>query len=79
MFEAPSPKDLERMCLNLPIFPLPRFSLFPYTLTHLHVFEPRYVQLVESTLLSKQRNNWWFCLNSSVSSGGLKSFARTVL
>jgi Lon protease-like protein len=47
MFECPSVKDLKRLCLDLPIFPLPRFSLFPYTLTCLHVFEPRYVQLVE--------------------------------
>ena len=47
MFEHPSKKDLKHLCLDLPIFPLPRFSLFPYTLTCLHVFEPRYVQLIE--------------------------------
>ena len=48
MFECPSAKDLRNLCLDLPIFPLPRFSLFPYTLTCLHVFEPRYVQLIKN-------------------------------
>ena len=50
MFKCPSREELEALCTKLPIFPLPRFSLFPYTLTHLHIFEPRYVQLVEQVL-----------------------------
>ena len=31
----------------MPLFPLPRVVLFPGTLLRLHVFEPRYVQLLD--------------------------------
>jgi len=33
-----------------PLFPLPRVFLFPGTLVPLHIFEPRYVQMVEDLL-----------------------------
>jgi len=39
---------------SVPVFPLPTFVLFPQTTTRLHVFEPRYRQLV-SDALSTQR------------------------
>lgn len=34
----------------LAVFPLPDMTLFPHTLLPLHIFEPRYRQLVEETL-----------------------------
>ena len=38
--------QLERVCMELPIFPLPRLVLMPGDLLPLHVFEPRYRALV---------------------------------
>lgn len=35
---------------SLPLFPLPRFVLFPRTHAPLHVFEPRYVAMMEKVL-----------------------------
>jgi Lon protease-like protein len=34
----------------VPVFPLPRFVMFPYITTPLHVFEPRYRRMIESRL-----------------------------
>ena len=42
----------------MPLFPLPRVVLFPGTLLRLHVFEPRYVQLLEHV----QKNNGLFAV-----------------
>ena len=42
----------------MPLFPLPRVVLFPGTLLRLHVFEPRYVQLLEHA----QNNNGIFAV-----------------
>ena len=39
--------QLEAMCRELPIFPLPRLVLMPGELLPLHVFEPRYRELVK--------------------------------
>ena len=38
--------ELARVCESLPIFPLPRLVLMPGDLLPLHVFEPRYRELV---------------------------------
>jgi uncharacterized protein len=38
--------DIEAICQNLPVFPLPRTVLMPGALLPLHVFEPRYRELV---------------------------------
>ena len=35
---------------RLPIFPLPRVQLFPHALLPLHVFEPRYREMVKDAL-----------------------------
>src|SRR3954468_6937935 len=35
---------------GLPIFPLPRVQLFPHALLPLHVFEPRYRDMVKDAL-----------------------------
>ena len=35
---------------SLPIFPLPNFTMFPHTMTRLHVFEPRYRMMVAEAL-----------------------------
>ena len=43
----PSQDILLHACTCMPLFPLPRVVLFPGTLLRLHVFEPRYVQLLE--------------------------------
>jgi Lon protease-like protein len=44
------PVPLSRALRSLPIFPLPRVTLFPHTLLPLHVFEPRYRALVRDVL-----------------------------
>jgi len=41
-----TPEELQEACLGMPLFPLPRVVLFPGVLLRLHVFEPRYVQLL---------------------------------
>ncbi|HJV89024.1 MAG TPA: LON peptidase substrate-binding domain-containing protein [Holophagaceae bacterium] len=38
----------------LPLFPLPQVLLFPHTFLPLHIFEPRYRQLVTEALVSHQ-------------------------
>ena len=35
---------------RIPVFPLPDFVLFPNTLVPFHIFEPRYVQMMEDCL-----------------------------
>jgi len=40
---------------SIPIFPLPGLVLFPRTMVPLHVFEPRYVQMVRDALASDGR------------------------
>lgn len=54
----PSVQTLEQACQSMPIFPLPRVVLFPGTLLRLHVFEPRYVQLLEHI----QEKDKLFCI-----------------
>lgn len=41
--------------IQIPIFPLPDVVLFPNTLLPLHVFEPRYRQMVEDALAGDRR------------------------
>jgi len=48
--EVDVPEDLEAALEELPLFPLPQAVLFPGALLPLHVFEPRYRQLVEDVL-----------------------------
>ncbi len=38
--------------LNIPLFPLPETVFFPHTLLPLHVFEPRYKEMVSDALAS---------------------------
>ena len=52
---ADGPSELLSSALDaLPIFPLPRTIFFPHTLMPLHIFEPRYRQLIEQVLASHQ-------------------------
>jgi len=41
--------------IQIPIFPLPDVVLFPHTLLPLHIFEPRYRQMVEDALAGDRR------------------------
>ena len=50
MIELPDTATLVQACENLPVFPLPGVVLFPHTVIRLHVFETRYVQLLEDCL-----------------------------
>jgi len=36
--------------MHAPIFPLPTVNLFPETTASYHIFEPRYVEMIESVL-----------------------------
>jgi Lon protease-like protein len=45
--------ELEAACKQLPLFPLPNTVLMPGSVLPLHVFEPRYRQLVEDCLSGK--------------------------
>ena len=40
----------EHQLEGIPVFPLPDFVLFPNTLVPFHIFEPRYVQMMEDCL-----------------------------
>ena len=50
MFQLPSQSELEAACASMPVFPLPGVVLFPHTVLQLHVFEPRYVELLQNSL-----------------------------
>jgi Lon protease-like protein len=39
----------------VPVFPLPNVVLFPHTMLPLHIFEPRYRQMVEDALQGEKR------------------------
>ena len=52
MIELPETSTLAQACENLPVFPLPGVVLFPHTVIRLHVFEPRYVELLKDCLSS---------------------------
>ncbi len=54
----PNFESIQKACSNMPLFPLPRVVLFPGTLLRLHVFEPRYVQLLEHV----QKENGLFAI-----------------
>jgi len=41
--------------IQIPIFPLPDVVLFPHTLLPLHIFEPRYRQMVQDCLAGDKR------------------------
>ena len=58
MSVLPSAKIIQDACSAMPLFPLPRAVLFPGTLLRLHVFEPRYVQLLEDV----QKGNGLFAI-----------------
>lgn len=45
-----SPGEAERRSCLAPVFPLPGVFLFPRTLMPLHIFEPRYRQMIEDSL-----------------------------
>ncbi len=38
----------------LPVFPLPEFALFPHTLAPFHVFEPRYLDMLDHCLADRR-------------------------
>ncbi len=46
----PPPPPTDAQLASLPVFPLPRVVFFPGTALPLHVFEPRYLALVEQCL-----------------------------
>ena len=46
MNEFPDISILEHASQSMPLFPLGRTVLLPHTVLPLHVFEPRYVQLI---------------------------------
>jgi Lon protease-like protein len=48
------PLKLAEACASLPLFPLPGMALMPGSLLPLHVFEPRYRQLVEDCLAGER-------------------------
>lgn len=43
------------MSLHVPIFPLPHTVFFPHTTLPLHIFEPRYRQMVADCLMGEKR------------------------
>ncbi len=51
----PSPLSPGSSLRGLPIFPLPDAVLFPNTLLPLHVFEPRYLALLEAVMRGNRR------------------------
>jgi uncharacterized protein len=50
LIEIPGKDELSGALGGMPLFPLPQAVLFPNTILRLHVFEPRYVQLLEDCL-----------------------------
>ena len=54
MINLPSQEELSEACAFMPLFPIPQVVLLPNTLLRLHVFEPRYVQLLEDSLQSNR-------------------------
>jgi len=42
--------NFEAACTTMPIFPLPEVVLIPHTVLPIHVFEPRYVQLLNDSM-----------------------------
>ena len=50
MIRIPALEELNDAMGGIPLFPLPQAVLFPNTILRLHVFEPRYVQLLEDCL-----------------------------
>ena len=50
MIQLPTPEEIDLACQAMPLFPLPGVSFFPHTLLPLHVFEPRYRDLVRDSL-----------------------------
>ena len=50
----PTPQELQEACQDMPLFPLPNISLIPFTILRLHVFEPRYVQLLKDCMESNK-------------------------
>ena len=49
------PTDLPELAYGIPVFPLPGVTLFPHTLMPLHIFEDRYRNLMEDTLLNRTK------------------------
>ena len=47
--------ELPKSRIEVPIFPLPKLVLFPGTLLPLHIFEPRYRNMLNDALLGEQR------------------------
>ena len=52
--DFPSKEELCLSCLDIPIFPLPNIALIPYTVLRLHVFEPRYIELLHDSMKSNR-------------------------
>ena len=48
--ELPNQEQIRIRCESIPLFPLPQVVFFPNTLLRLHVFEPRYVQLLQDCM-----------------------------
>ena len=54
MVKIPDRDVIAQACMAMPLFPLPRVVLFPNTILRLHVFEPRYVQLLRDCMSGNQ-------------------------
>src|SRR5690606_26778156 len=52
---APEAESLIVSLVQIGLFPLPGFVLFPRTAVPLHIFEPRYVRLVRDSLKANKR------------------------
>ena len=53
-FDTENLLNLESFSGTIPLFPLPNLVFFPNSLLPLHVFEPRYRQMVEDTIDSER-------------------------
>ena len=54
MLQLPKIDEQIEACQSIPLFPLPDMTLLPNTLIRLHIFEPRYVQMLEDALENKR-------------------------
>ena len=52
MIKVADEKELLTAVEAIPLFPLPGMVFIPYTILPLHVFEPRYRELIGSALAS---------------------------
>ena len=54
MIKLPKIDEQIEACRSMPLFPLPEMTLLPNTLIRLHIFEPRYVQMLKDSMDSSR-------------------------